>query len=286
VADEPLIDTHVHFWDPNRGGLRWDWLPPGAGPFLPGELEVEAVGTGLAGVVHVHCADPIDDPSAETRWLETLHGVTGLPDAIVGRGALGASDADAVVADHAHASRRLRGVRDLTASQELAADRVVGGMDALGRRGLHAELRRPHRDVGPLIEVAKRWPHVTITLSHACLPRGRPSEDHAAWADAMRRLAGEPNIVCKISAVIDTPGLGWEADHAAPWMLAAIDAFGSDRCMLGSNWPLDRVHGPYRELIDMYRTVADRCSPGERADLFHRTAARVYGLRLEDAAGR
>ena len=62
-------------------------------------------------------------------------------------------------------------------------------------------------------------------------------------------------------------------------MLEAIEAFGSTRCMVGSNWPLDRRIGPYPALIDMYREITLECSAAERHDVFEGTARRVYGLR-------
>lgn len=285
MADDVLIDTHVHFWDPGRAPLRWDWLTEGTGAFLPSDLEAEAADTGLGAAVHVHCADPIDDPPAETRWIDRLPDGPAAPRAIVGRCELAAVDADDVIERHVAASPLLRGVRDLIASTALAADRVGAAMDALDVRHLHVELRRPHSDIQPLIDVARRWPDTTVVLSHACLPPGRRSDDLGPWAAAMRRLASERNIVCKISAVIDDSGRGWDAAVAGPWMSEAIDAFGASRCMLGSNWPLDRTQGPYRALVDMYRAVAAGLSSSERADLFHGTASRVYAISPPAPAG-
>ena len=79
MADEPFVDTHIHFWDHSVEGLEWAWLKSGytfrrwegsdeldAPRYTPPEFRLEAAGTGLAAAVHVHCAHPIDDPATET----------------------------------------------------------------------------------------------------------------------------------------------------------------------------------------------------------------------------
>ena len=124
MADEPLIDTHVHFWDRSVPGLEWSWLRPGytfrhwtASALLDRprysvpEFATEAVGSNVAGVVHGHSADPIDDPVVETAWLEDVATRHGMIVAIVGKCALASPAAVDVLARHA-AHPRFRGVRD------------------------------------------------------------------------------------------------------------------------------------------------------------------------------
>ena len=81
MADEPFVDTHIHFWDKSVDGLRWAWLEPGfsfrkwtfdpvmdAPRYGPDEFRAEAAGSGLVGAVHVNCADPLPVPAMETAW--------------------------------------------------------------------------------------------------------------------------------------------------------------------------------------------------------------------------
>ena len=95
-------------------------------------------------------------------------------------------------------------------------------------------------------ELAARWPTVTVVLSHACLPLERTPDQFAAWSAAMRALARRPNV-----AVQDLDGRRRLATRAGrstsvrPWILACVDAFGADRCMLGSNFPIDRPFCTY-----------------------------------------
>jgi predicted TIM-barrel fold metal-dependent hydrolase len=290
MADEPFIDTHIHFWDHSVAGLEWSWLKSGytfrrwegsdeldAPRYLPPELRAEAAETGLAAAVHVHCAHPIDDRVAETAWLETVADEHGMPEGIIGGCLLGRPDAPDVLRRHA-AHPRLRGIRDWESATHLDVDEITPAMDVAAELGLSIELRRAHDEFAVLDDLAARWPSVTIALSHACLPLDRTPADLAAWSAAMARLAQRPNVVCKFSALAGASDPDWTPASIRPWILAGVAAFGADRCVLGSNFPVDRLFGSYQELVDGYREATAELDPAERAALFHGTAQRVYRL--------
>lgn len=291
MTDEPLVDAHVHFWDRSVPELRWAWLDSGFsgyrftsdegyghGSYLPPDLVAEAEDTGLAGVVHLHCAEPIPDPEVETAWLERVADEHGLPDVSVGRCELGRPDTPELLARHS-SHRRFRGVRDLTAYEQLGVERAAAAMDAAARLGISVEVRRHHGRLGVVADVASRWPGVPIVLSHACLPSSRDAESLASWSAALRRLAGAAEgVVCKISAVAGRADPDWTTESIGPWILAAVEAFGPDRCMLGSNWPIDRRYGSYRKLIDAYREVLSCLDSDERRAVLGDTARRVYRI--------
>ncbi|HWM18576.1 MAG TPA: amidohydrolase family protein [Ilumatobacteraceae bacterium] len=292
MTDEPFIDTHIHFWDRSVTDLEWSWLKPGFSfrhwessasldvpRFSTPELLDESEGSGLAAIVHGHSADPIDDPAVETAWLESVAENHRMPDAIVGKCSLAAPDAVDVMRRHA-TYPRFRGVRDPAALQHLDVEEIATAMDAAGVLGISVEVRREHQQFEVLHELADRWPGVTIALSHACLPLVRSNEQLAEWTGAMRGLAVHPNVVCKISAVAGASDPDWTVDSIRPWILACVDLFGADRCMLGSNWPVDRLFGTYRQLVDAYRSVTDELDPADRAAVFHGTAERVYRIDL------
>jgi predicted TIM-barrel fold metal-dependent hydrolase len=119
---------------------------------------------------------------------------------------------------------------------------------------------------------------VTLVLSHACFPPSRTAADRDVWLGALDRVAAMPNVVCKISAAAGSADPEWTVDSIRPWVLGAIEALGADRCMLGSNWPIDRLHGSYANVIAAYRQIASELSSSEQAALFNATARRVYGL--------
>lgn len=288
MADESFTDTHIHFWDRSEPGLTWSWLTAGftfrhweASAVLDGprysvpEFLEESAGSNVGALVHGHSADPIDDPVVETAWLERVARQYGTPDAIVGKCTLDDPEAVDVLRRHAR-HPRFCGVRDPGALGHLDVTAIDAAMDTAAQLGVSVEFRRDHRQFDVLHEVAARWPQVTIALSHACLPLERTPDQRAEWTAAMRGLARHPNVVCKISAVAGASDPNWTVESIRPWILACVDAFGAGRCMLGSNWPVDRQFGTYRGLVDAYRQVASELDPTDRADLFHGTAERVY----------
>ncbi len=295
-SDEPLIDTHVHFWDHSVHGLEWSWLRAGfsyrrwessasldAPAWSVPEFLVESARSWVTGTVHGHSADPIDDPVVETSWLESLAERHGVPNAIVGKCSLAEPDAIDVLrrhASHAH----VRGVRDPGAIRRLVIDEIAPAMDVAAELGLSVELRREHSQFDEVVEMAKRWPTVTIALSHACLPLERSVDQRRAWRAAMTRLALHQNVVCKISAVAGASDPHWSVASIRPWILTCVEVFGADRCMLGSNWPIDRLFGTYDRLVDAYRDVAAELDSADRAALFHTTAQRVYRIDRPTAA--
>jgi predicted TIM-barrel fold metal-dependent hydrolase len=290
MADEPFIDTHIHFWDHSVDGLEWAWLKSGftfrrwegsdeldAPRYSVPEFHTEAEGSALAAAVHVHCAHPIADPVRETEWLETVADEHGMPDGIVGGCILGRPDAPEVLKRHAE-HPRVRGVRDWESGSHLDVEEIAPAIDVADELGLSIELRRSHDEFTVLDEIAARWPSVTIALSHACLPLERSPTDLAEWSAAMGRLAARPNVVCKISAVAGASDPDWTPESIRPWILSCVANFGAGRCMFGSNFPVDRLFGTYRELIDGYRYATAELGAGERAAIFHGTAERIYGI--------
>ena len=274
-GDDRWVDTHVHFWDHAVPGLAWSWLAGLDAPrYTSPELASEAGRAAAAALVHVACAHPVEDPAVETEWLQRVGDEHGQPNAIVATCALAAPGAVAVLRRHAR-SARFRGVRDLG----LDAPSDVA-MDAVAALGCSVELRRPHERFGELVALAGRWPGVTVTLSHACFPAGRSLADLDAWSVGLGSLAARPNVVCKISAVAGPAAEGWSPAAMRPWVLSCVERFGADRCVLGSNWPVDRRVGAYADLVDAYREVLAELTTHERAAVLHGTAERVYGIEV------
>lgn len=290
AVDEPLVDTHVHFWDHAEPGLHWPWLEPGfthrhvvgadtldAPRYTAVELRAEAEGSGVTGLVHTQAVWDIPDFAVETAWLQRMGDEHGWPDAIIATCTLGDPGAPELLRRHA-AHGRFRGIRDVMSAKHLDADEIGPAMAVVAELGVAIELRRSHHEFAVLGEIADRWPDVTITLSHACLPLDRSAGERADWEAALRELARRPNVAAKISAVAGASDPDWTVASIRPWILGCIDALGPDRCMLGTNWPVDRLFGTYVGLVDAYREVLGELGAAERTAVLSGTARRVYRL--------
>ena len=287
-----FVDTHVHFWDHDVADLHWPYLVPGfehprlrdmhtldAARYGPDELRAEAGDVPLVAIVHVQSAQEAW-PGAETAWLQAMQDASGWPHAVVARARLAAADAPEVLAAHA-SYPAFRGVRDLAAERDLGGDALLAGWDVLADLGGSLELMVPHERFADVAAVARRRPDATVVLGHAGLPVRRDDEYRREWQARLVELAAEPNVVCKVSALASGADAHWTVDSLRPWVRGCIDAFGPERCMFASNWPIDRLHGTYVHVLAAYDDLTADLGDDERAAMFAGTARRVYRLRIE-----
>jgi predicted TIM-barrel fold metal-dependent hydrolase len=286
---QPFIDTHVHFWDRGVDGLKWAWLEPGfthprlgrlpeiaTDHFTADELRRDAGGRAPTKVVHIQAAQAAD-PAVETGWLQQMSETTGWPDVAIGYTNLAATDAAEIVRRHQQFPI-FRGVRDLPAGEHLDDPDVIRGFHAVAELGVPIEVMTSWPNFGHVRRLALAHPDVTVILGHAGLPVARDPDYFAHWRSAMQQIAEVPNLVCKISALASGADPQWSVPSITPWFLGCVDAFGADRCMIGTNWPIDSLFGDYPRLVDAYREIASARSAAEQADLFVNTAALVYRL--------
>jgi predicted TIM-barrel fold metal-dependent hydrolase len=272
-------------------GLRWSWLEPGfdhprlkgterldAPRYTPPEFLAEAEGAGVVAAVHVQAAAWSDRPERETEWLDRVAAATGWPQALVAGVRLVEEDAVGVVKRH-KASSLFRGVRDLSVPVASLDDpALVDRFAEVAPLAGTVELMVTHEHFTKLASLAGRAPAAVLVLGHAGLPLERSAAYRAEWQQAMRTLANAPNVVCKISALASSSEPQWTVESIRPWVLGCIEAFGASRCMLATNWPIDRLYGTYGRLVDAYRAILAELDPAERTAVFRGTAGHVYGL--------
>jgi predicted TIM-barrel fold metal-dependent hydrolase len=287
-----LIDTHVHFIDQKDPRLRFSWLEPGfVHPRLgdiddmkhlvykPEGLRAEARFTGLTKCVNVQAALDIADPVDETAWLQEHADRTGWPDGIVAYVDLAAPDAEAQLDRHM-AYANLRGVRDfgrLSAGNFFADPAWRRGAALLAARDLVLDIDVQAPDMAKARAAADALPEVTFVLEHAAVPMDRSDAFFGLWADALTELAGAPNAFCKVSGL----GMGdpeWTVASLRPWVDHCLATFGVERCLFGTNWPVDRLYSGYRDVVDAYDELLSERSEPERRRFFVGTAEQVYRI--------
>jgi predicted TIM-barrel fold metal-dependent hydrolase len=288
-----IVDTHVHLFDLTDPLLAYTWLDPANphGILSPDEVArlaspvtyrasdflADAASGGVFHGVHVQAAVGIDDPVRETEWLEAQRVTTGFPDAIVGHVDLASRDAEATMDRHLAASQVFVGVRDFGNGDYLADKDWLAGLAALGSRGLVASLDLTWERMDAAAIAAGANENTLIVVDHMGMPLARDQEYFAQWSGAMRRLARASNVVCKISELCMVPH-SWDETAAMPWMEACLDAFGVDRCFVGSNWPVESLYMSYSDLADAYRHLVLPYSHDERRAILSGNARRVYSL--------
>lgn len=288
MAQRPFVDTHVHFWDLKDPLLRYAWLEPDwIHPILGNidglkvlrysadEFIAETRFQNVSKIVHVQAAIGIDDPVEETKWLQAQADATGLPHGIVAHCDLTAADAAETIARHMeHAN--MRGIRDFGQGDYLSDPVWRRGLGLLAEHDLVFCLDTTWESMGKVREVAEEQ-GVPICMDHAGFPRARDDEYFANWRKGLQEAAKAPAVLCKIS------GLGmcdneWTVESIRPWVLSCIEIFGVERCVLGTNWPVDRLYSSYGDVLDAYETILSELTAEEQTALFSGNAERIFRI--------
>jgi L-fuconolactonase len=214
----------------------------------------------------------VHDPG-ETAWLlaqpAPVAGVVGWVD-------LTAPDVADRLAEIARP--RLVGIRhqaqDEPDPEWLACPEVVRGVRALAGAGLVFDLlvrAREHRAALTLVDAV---PEASFVLDHA----GKPTiaSGDPGWRERMRDLAARPNVVCKVSGLLTEAGPDWRRQPVARYAREAVETFGPDRCLFGSDWPVSTLAADYADTLHTIQDALADLTPDERDAVFRGTAERVY----------
>jgi L-fuconolactonase len=154
---------------------------------------------------------------------------------------------------------------------------VIRGLRAVQAAGLCYDLViRPHQ-LPAAAAAADAVPGLTLVLDHAAKPP-LASGDLNPWMAAIRAFAARPNTVCKLSGLVTEAAPGAPGTAFRPVADALVSAFGPDRIMFGSDWPVCLLASDYRGVLTLARSLVARLSEAEQTAIFASTAARVYGL--------
>ncbi len=300
MRDIPFVDAHVHLWDLDH--LRYPWLtPPFAddGPngsveaiartYRPADYRAEAANLNVAGIVHVDAGADAAQALAETEWLAAQAADTGLPTGIVAFAALNDPDVEPLLAAHARHGR-VRGIRHIVnwhiESRRTYTPRDVTtdpdwarGFALLAKYGLSFDLQAYPGQFPALARLLAQHPDVPVIVNHLGMPVVSDPDGREHWRTGMAVLAALPQVAVKISGFgfVQRP---WTADDARPWVSEAIDLFGTDRCLVASDFPTDRLFGTFDATLDAYATIIAGCSEEERRAMWGRNADRIYRLEL------
>ena len=285
-----VIDAHHHLWDLTArehrwlmGGQSWasdDELARLRRSFTLADLAPLAAAAGVTGTVVIQTvAEPWETPD-----LLALAAGRDPPSALLA-GVVGWTDLTAPeVADAAAGLRELPdgeslcGIRHPVLTEPdpgwLARPAVLRGLRALAAAGLSFDVVTLPHQLPAAVTAAQSVPELTVVLDHLGGPPVGSGED-GPWAAAIRRLAALPNVTCKLSGAHTDPA---RASDLRPYYETVLAAFGPDRLMFGSDWPVSTLAAPYGRVCDLYRELTAQLSPAEQDAIFDRTARRVYQL--------
>jgi L-fuconolactonase len=277
------IDAHQHFWRYDPGAYAWigEDMTALKRDFLPEHLEPELRAAGFDGCVTVQVRQCLE----ETRWLLELADRHPFIKGVVGWADLQSPELGAQLAS-VSGHPRLVGVRHVVQSEPderfLLGEAFCRGVAQLAERDLAYDILIYSRQLPVAVEFARRLPGVRLVLDHLAKPEIRRGEIQA-WERGLRALAALPHVWCKLSGLVtEADWRAWTPGQLRPYLEVALDAFGPERLMIGSDWPVCTLAAGYARTMGVVLELLAGRPARERDAILGGNAQRFWGLEREE----
>ncbi len=276
-----IIDAHQHFW--HYDAERDSWITPEMAvlkrDYLPDELCRELAANGIDGCVAVQAAQSENETQFLLGLAERYPQIAG----VVGWVDLRAATIRERLA-HFSQFRKLRGFRHIVQSEPddrfLLSDNFCRGLSYLQEFNFAYDILIYPRQLPAAIELVRRFPRQRFVVDHLAKPSIRTAELHP-WAEQMRQLGAHPNVWCKLSGLVtEAEWRNWTPQQFRPYFDVVFEAFGPDRLMFGSDWPVCLLSASYREVKALVCDAISGLSVEEQQSILGLNAISFYGLEV------
>lgn len=274
-----IIDAHHHLWRYSREEYGWidETMALLRRDFLPPDLSVEMRAAGVEGTIAVQARQTIE----ETRWLLDLADQHEVIRGVVGWAPI-ASGEFLTILEEFKDRPKLKGLRHVVQAEPdenyLLREDFNRGIGMLRGHGLVYEVLIYERHLPQTIGFVDRHPDQAFVLDHIAKPRIR-ERVLEPWAGQMRDLARRKNVSCKLSGMVTEADWNeWTLEGLRPYLDVAVKAFGPQRLLVGSDWPVCLVACGYGRWFGVLKEYFAGFSTEEREAVFAGNAARLYGI--------
>jgi L-fuconolactonase len=283
VSKPPCIDAHQHYWDPHRHD--YFWMTPGGQldrVYAPKDLKPTLRQNGVAGTVLIQAAPTLE----ETEYLlaiadsePTVLGVVGWIDFEdrMHRAAL----------ERFKRNPKFKGVRpmiqDIADTKWVLHSNLTWAFDALVELDLRFDALLHPQHILPFLKRLVRHPDLKAVVDHAAKPQIKEAS-FAAWSADLGRLAQETQCFVKLSGLATEAPADWTDVDLKPYAAFVLDAFGPNRTMFGSDWPVCLRSTSYQRWFDTVEALTAGFTDAERTAIFGGNAAHFYELAVPDVA--
>ncbi len=291
----PIIDSHIHYFLPEPGKHEWLMQPPSTEnflgditslckPYLPQDLQRDFAKYKVEKIIYVQAGwQRSEDVLAEVRWL------TELQDPLLGGVIAYANLTAPHIEEHLQVLAKnslVKGIRQLIAwdknpyycscEEDFLQNPIWRENFALLKKySLRFDLQIFPEQTDQAISLLQGNPNIPVVIEHLLQPRKHDRDTLVEWEAQLAKLAALPQVCIKLSGA-------YLFEHAAKpedvaWMIqTAVRLFGSDRCMFGSNFPVEKLYISYDEMIAHFWEATELLGEVAQADIFHRTARKFY----------
>ena len=276
------IDAHHHLW--KYTATEYGWISGEMGvlrrDFLPSDLRREMAPAGVDGAVTVQARQTLE----ETRWLLELAAENPFLRGVVGWAPLASPDLPRYLTEFA-AHPRLKGLRHVIQDEPddafILREDFNRGVSALAATGLVYDILIHERHLPFAIQFVDRHPNQVFVLDHLAKPLIR-QRVISPWRERLKELAERPNVYCKVSGMAtEADWSQWTADDLRPYFDAALESFGPDRLLAGSDWPVCLLASGYSRWWQTLAGLVAGLSGAEQQKILGENAIRIYRLDKE-----
>jgi L-fuconolactonase len=273
------VDAHQHFW--KYSPQEFDWITDEMAVirrnFLPQDLWPHLQKAGFDGCVAVQASQT----EAETRFLLDLADQYAFIKGVVGWVDLRAANAEARLAYFAD-SPKLVGFRHVVQAEPddnfLLRSDFQRGIQLLKKHNFTYDILIFPKQLPAAIRFVEQFPDQPFVLNHIAKPLIK-DQIQQPWAEQIKVLGRYPNVYCKLSGMVtEADWKAWTPAHFEPYLNDVLEAFGTDRLMIGSDWPVCKVAGEYEQVMQLVQDYMGKLSATEQQKIMGENAVKFYGL--------
>lgn len=274
-----IIDSHQHFWQYHPSKFPWidDEMKILQADFMPPDLKQEMDRYGIDGCVAVQAGQT----EGETKFLLELAEEYPFVRGVVGWLDLEAHDLEKKL-EHYTRFDRFRGLRHIVHDEPddrfLLRPDFLRGIETLGKYDLCYDILIFARHLPVAVEFANRFPDQKFVLDHIAKPEIR-DQKIGSWEKGIRELAKHPHMYCKVSGMVtEADWNGWASDDFRPYLDVVFDAFGPERLLFGSDWPVCKLAASYGEVLQLVEEYIGSYPQTDQEQIMGLNAMKCYKL--------
>ena len=274
------IDSHQHFWIYNPSEYGWisDEMEILKKDYLPEQLQKELFSAGFDGSITVQARQILE----ETKWILGLAEQNSFIKGVVGWVDLCSPEVEEQLVQFSE-HPKLVGLRHVVHDEPddnfILRKDFLNGISHLKKFGLTYDILIFPRHLPNTIQFVSQFPEQLFVLDHIAKPLIKDKKV-SPWREGIEKLAGYKNVYCKLSGMVTEADVkNWKQEDLIPYLDIVFDAFDTDRLIIGSDWPVCRVAGLYKQVLKVVLDYIETYSDEDKNKILGENALRVYRLK-------